>query len=72
MLKAKEKLLQDGFGFEILNWPFADSGSDVLFNSSNYVKSKLEKGIRISNENFSLYDSIEVYPLYAVNNIDTK
>jgi len=30
---------------------------------------KLSKGIRISNENFSVYDSIEVYPLYAVENI---
>ncbi len=32
---------------------------------------KLSKGIRISNENFSLYDSVEVYPLYAVDNIPT-
>ena len=29
----------------------------------------LDKGIRISNENFSLYDSVEVYPLYAVRNL---
>ena len=29
----------------------------------------LQKGIRISNENFSVYDTIEVYPLYAVENI---
>ena len=28
-----------------------------------------EKGIRISTENFASYDSIEVYPLYAVSNI---
>ena len=26
----------------------------------------LNKGIRISNENFSIYNTIEVYPLYAV------
>ncbi len=30
---------------------------------------KLQKGIRISNENFSVYDNIDVYPLYAVENI---
>jgi predicted AAA+ superfamily ATPase len=30
---------------------------------------KLSKGIRISNENFSTYENIEVYPLYAVENI---
>ncbi|MCD4736186.1 MAG: DUF4143 domain-containing protein, partial [Bacteroidales bacterium] len=30
---------------------------------------KLQKGIRISNENFSVYDSIEVFPLYAVENL---
>jgi hypothetical protein len=33
---------------------------------------KLSQGIRISNENFSTYDSIEVYPLYAVENIGLK
>jgi len=33
---------------------------------------KLPKGIRISNENFSAYENIEVYPLYAVENIKTK
>ncbi len=32
---------------------------------------KLAKGIRISTENFSAYDSIEAYPLYAVENIGT-
>lgn len=32
---------------------------------------KLAKGIRISTENFSAYDSIETYPLYAVENILT-
>ena len=30
---------------------------------------KLSRGVRISNENFSGYDSIEVYPLYAVENL---
>jgi predicted AAA+ superfamily ATPase len=30
---------------------------------------KLSRGIRISNENFSVYGNIEVYPLYAVENI---
>jgi len=30
---------------------------------------KLNRGIRISNENFSVYDSIEVYPLYAIENL---
>lgn len=35
-----------------------------------FMKSKkTEKGIRISQENFSVYDKIEVYPLYAVANI---
>lgn len=29
----------------------------------------LQKGIRISNENFSVYGNIEVYPLYAVENV---
>lgn len=29
----------------------------------------LSKGVRVSNENFSAYDNIEVYPLYAVENI---
>jgi predicted AAA+ superfamily ATPase len=33
---------------------------------------KLQKGIRISNENFSLYDPIEVYPFYAIENIGVK
>lgn len=30
---------------------------------------KLHRGIRISTENFSAYDSIEVYPLYAIENL---
>jgi len=29
----------------------------------------LSKGVRVSTENFSEYDNIEVYPLYAVENI---
>ena len=29
----------------------------------------LSKGIRVSTENFSAYDNIEVYPIYAVENI---
>jgi len=33
---------------------------------------KIKHGIRISNENFSYYNGIEVYPLYAVENIKTK
>ncbi|MDP2363424.1 MAG: hypothetical protein Q8M94_06595 [Ignavibacteria bacterium] len=38
-----------------------------------FLKEKnLKKGIRISNENFSVYDAVEVYPLYAVNNIGNK
>jgi len=32
----------------------------------------LQKGIRISNENFSVYDTIEVYPLYAVENLKAR
>ena len=28
---------------------------------------KSDKGIRISSENFSIYDKIEVYPLYGCN-----
>ncbi len=33
---------------------------------------KLNRGIRISNENFSVYDKIEVYPLYAIENLRSK
>ncbi|MCF8374332.1 MAG: AAA family ATPase [Bacteroidales bacterium] len=33
---------------------------------------KLNRGIRISNENFSVYDSIDVYPLYAIENLRSK
>ena len=33
---------------------------------------KLKRGVRISTENFSVYDSIEVYPLYAVENLSTR
>lgn len=32
----------------------------------------LKKGIRISNENFSFFDGVDVYPLYAVENIRTQ
>ena len=31
---------------------------------------KTEKGIRVSQENFSTYDNIEVYPFYAVANLN--
>jgi predicted AAA+ superfamily ATPase len=31
---------------------------------------KSEKGIRVSQENFSSYDKIEVYPLYAIANLN--
>ena len=35
-----------------------------------FLKEKnLHRGIRVSNENFSVYEPIEVYPLYAVENI---
>lgn len=35
-----------------------------------FLKEKnLEKGIRISNENFSAFENIEVYPIYAVQNV---
>jgi len=30
---------------------------------------KLEKGVRISSENFAKFDKIDVYPLYAVENL---
>lgn len=33
---------------------------------------KISKGIRISNENFSIYRPIEVYPIYAVENVRIK
>lgn len=33
---------------------------------------KVDKGIRISNEPFSTYDRIEVYPLYAIGKIGKK
>lgn len=47
------------------------SGKTGAMQSMNiFLKSKkLPKGIRISGENFSSYDNIEVYPLYAVSNI---
>ena len=32
----------------------------------------LPTGIRVSNENFSVYDAIEVYPLYAVGKLCRK
>ena len=31
---------------------------------------KSEKGVRVSQENFSFYDKIEVYPLDAVSNLN--
>jgi len=38
-----------------------------------FLKDKqLEKGIRVSSENFSSYQSVEVYPLYAVENLRNK
>jgi hypothetical protein len=33
---------------------------------------KTEKGIRISQENFSTYQNVEVYPLYAIANLQNK
>ncbi len=33
---------------------------------------KLNRGVRISTENFSVYDAIDVYPLYAVENLRTS
>jgi uncharacterized protein len=33
---------------------------------------KIEKGIRVSQEKFSTYQNIEVYPLYAVANLQNK
>lgn len=33
------------------------------------TEKKLKRGIRISNENFSDYEKIEVYPLYAIENL---
>lgn len=47
------------------------SGKRGAMQSMNiFLKSKnLEKGIRISGENFSSYNNIEVCPLYAVSNI---
>jgi predicted AAA+ superfamily ATPase len=38
-----------------------------------FLKEKdISRGIRVSNENFSTYDFIDVYPLYAVENILLK
>ena len=35
-----------------------------------FLKEKnIDSGIRISSENFCSYDKINVYPLYAVNNL---
>ncbi len=47
------------------------SGKRGAMQSMNiFLESKdLEKGVRISGENFSAYDKIEVYPLYAVRNL---
>ena len=33
---------------------------------------KLKEGIRSSLENFSVYDKIRVYPLYAIGNVKTE
>lgn len=33
---------------------------------------KLNRGIRISNENFAIYDNIEVFPLYAIDKLRSK
>jgi uncharacterized protein len=33
-------------------------------------RKKMEKGIRVSMENFSVYGNIEVFPLYAVSNLN--
>jgi len=48
------------------------SGKKGAMQSMNiFLKSKnLQKGIRISNENFATYDKFEVYPHYAVSNIN--
>jgi hypothetical protein len=32
---------------------------------------KIEKGIRVSQENFSIYDKIDVFPLYAVASLNS-
>ncbi len=47
------------------------SGSRGAMQSMNsFIKAKgSEKGIRISQENFSAYQNIEVFPLYAISNI---
>ena len=47
------------------------SGSQGKMQSLNiFIKEhNLKKGIRISLENFSSYENIKVYPLYAVANI---
>ena len=47
------------------------SGKSGSMQSMNiFLKSKnIQKGIRISKENFSNYNNIDVYPLYAVSNI---
>ena len=35
-----------------------------------FLKEKnIDTGVRISSENFCSYDKINVYPLYAVNNL---
>ena len=46
------------------------SGKTGAMQSMNiFIETKeLTKGIRISSENFSKYNNIEVYPLYAVSN----
>jgi uncharacterized protein len=47
------------------------SGSRGAMQSMNlFIQAKgSEKGIRISQENFSKYNNIEVFPLYAISNI---
>jgi hypothetical protein len=30
---------------------------------------KLDRGVRISSENFAAYEKIETFPLYAVTNV---
>lgn len=47
------------------------SGTSGKMQSMNLFlnEKKLQKGIRISLENFSKYGKIEVYPLYAISNL---
>lgn len=57
-------------GQHIIPIEVKSSGSGAMQSMHMFLKSReLDKGIRISTEQFSHYDKIDVYPLYGIQNI---